>query len=350
MFKRICKIISILLGAVVLLVAVGFGILTVTEYRPADVQPAEHIALVPSDAAAGRELSICSWNVGYGGLGRESDFFMDGGKMVNPPSQQAVEANMAAIIQWMQQNPADVWLLQEVDVDSSRTGGMDQFRLMQEKLGLSGMLAYNYSCPFVPIPVPPLGRIHSGVATFTSLHTTGEPQRVSLPCPFTWPVRTANMKRCLLVNRMPVADSDKELVMVNLHLEAYESGEGRIAQTKMLMDLMQEEYAKGNYVIAGGDFNQSFPEAIDLYPIMDSSTWMPGQLEEDALPEGWRYAADLSGATCRLLNAPYSADSQLYVIDGFILSPNVEMISVETADLQFENSDHNPVRLNVKLV
>ena len=30
--------------------------------------------------APGDEVSILSWNVGYAGLGEESDFFMDGGK------------------------------------------------------------------------------------------------------------------------------------------------------------------------------------------------------------------------------------------------------------------------------
>ena len=57
--------------------------------------------------------------------------------------------------------------------------------------------------------------------------------------------------------------------------------------------------------------------------------------------------------TCRLLNQPYdpsdTAHTQYYVIDGFILSPNVEVKSVSTIDCGFENSDHNPVELVVEL-
>ena len=53
--------------------------------------------------------------------------------------------------------------------------------------------------------------------------------------------------------------------------------------------------------------------------------------------------------TCRLLDQPYNENCQLYVIDGFILSPNVRLESVQTQDLNFENSDHNPVRLQVTL-
>ena len=53
------------------------------------------------------------------------------------------------------------------------------------------------------------------------------------------------------------------------------------------------------------------------------------------------------------MNQPYdpadTANTQYYVIDGFFLSPNVRVDSVETVDLGFENSDHNPVLLRVTL-
>jgi len=41
--------------------------------------------------------------------------------------------------------------------------------------------------------------------------------------------------------------------------------------------------------------------------------------------------------------------TQHYVIDGLILSPNVELKRVETLDEGFENSDHNPVKVQVVL-
>ena len=57
--------------------------------------------------------------------------------------------------------------------------------------------------------------------------------------------------------------------------------------------------------------------------------------------------------SCRLLNQPYDPadeeNTQHYVIDGFILSPNVELISVEGKDLGFTNSDHNPILITIKL-
>lgn len=354
MGKRMLKIGGIIfvsaLGAVVLALAGLIAYLSITEYKPADVQAADRIVRTGEDKSIGESVTIYTWNIGYAGLGKESDFFMDGGTMVNPPSQDTVEKNMTGIREFMRIADADAWLIQEVDVNSARTDGMDQFARLSENMGGDAAFAYNYKCPFVPIPWPPMGRIEGGLATVTPHSIKENAERISLPCPFTWPVRVANIKRCLLITRMAVEGSDRELVLINLHLEAYESGEGRIAQTKQLLELMQSEYEKGNYVIAGGDFNQSFPGALDTYPILDSEKWMPGVLTEESLPEGWQYAFDATSATCRLLDQPYCADCQMYVIDGFILSPNVELTQVETVHLDFTHSDHNPVRLEVRLV
>lgn len=350
MFKRFLKIVGIVVGVILLAVIALVVFLSVTEYKPADRQMADRINGANYGNEAGQQLTLYSWNIGYGGLGEESDFFMDGGKMVNPPDQEAVEKNLAGIAQFIQNNPADAWLLQEVDVNSARTGGVDEYNRLFGGALTNAAFAYNYKCPFVPIPVPPMGRVESGIATL-SVHAIGaDAQRISLPCPFAWPVRAAQIKRCLLVTRLPVEGSDRELVLVNLHLEAYDSGEGKIAQTKVLMEVLQEEYAKGNYVIAGGDFNQTFPGGLETFPIADPEKWMPGVLENDTLPQGWSFAADVTGATCRLLDQPYCEDCQLYVIDGFILSPDVELVEVTTVELGFEFSDHNPVLLKVNLL
>lgn len=52
--------------------------------------------------APGDEVSILSWNVGYAGLGEESDFFMDGGKQTRAPSKAIVEKNMDGIVATVQ--------------------------------------------------------------------------------------------------------------------------------------------------------------------------------------------------------------------------------------------------------
>ncbi len=343
--KKVLKILLILLLIVVVAFVGLLGMLTVTEYRPADTETLEVRTLGDPDIVPPGQLTILSWNIGYAGLGREQDFFMDGGSTARPGSPDIVNAYMEGIRAAVAAEEPDFVLFQEVDSNSSRTYGIDETVALQEWCSAYAM---NYSCPFVPLPFPPMGKVHSGLFTTTDYMIT-EADRIALPCPFSWPLRTANLKRCLLVSRLPVAGSDKQLVLVNLHLEAYDDGEGKLAQTKQLMDFLADEYAKGNYVIAGGDFNQTFPGGLDYYPVVRGDFWAPGTLEGSLLPEGFGYAYDLTTPSCRLLNQPYNPadaeNTQYYVIDGFIVSPNIVVHRVKTLDLGFENSDHNPVSL-----
>ena len=351
--KKILKVLLILVLIVVAAAALLFGWLTAAEYRPAPVEDAEVLRTGENASlAVGDSVTVLSWNVGYGGLGKDSDFFMDGGKDSKSADRETVGRYLEGIHRTIVDEDPDLVLLQEVDTDSSRTYGIDERDLLAQGMS-SQTFAYNYSCPFVPIPMPPIGKVHSGLFTMTNGVDIERAERISLPCPFTWPTRVANLKRCLLVSYLPVAGSDKQLVLVNLHLEAYDDGEGKVAQTNQLREFITAEYEKGNYVIAGGDFNQVFPGNLARYPNTHPENWEPGVLDANLLPDGWALAYDLRTPTCRLLNQPYdpgdTVGTQYYVIDGLIVSPNMTVKSVETIDAQFENSDHNPVRLEVVL-
>lgn len=355
MVKKVFKIVLIVLGAVLLLAAGLILWLSVCEFKPADVTDVK----IENNSQVGefspfldQELTVISWNIGYAGLGKDSDFFMDGGENVSSADQDTVTASLLGIYKQLYtgNNQAGIYMLQEVDKNSARTYGMDE----SDCLGIyNSTYALNYSCPFVPYPLPPIGRVNSGLLT-TTMYDIDSSERISLPCPFDWPVSTANLKRCLLVSYLPIEGSSSKLVIVNLHLEAYDDGEGKIAQTKQLREFIQSEYEKGNYVIAGGDFNQVFPGGIEKYPNEHPELWEPGIITEDIMPEGWSLAYDLETPSCRLLNQPYDPEdienTQYYVIDGFIISPNVELISVETLNAGFEFSDHNPVQLKVRLI
>ena len=335
---------------VLVILAGGFlGYMTVTEYRPQQQEPAEVGGSESGVPYGGEPLRILTFNTGYGGLGRESDFLMDGGKGTGAEDEETVRKNIQGIRNILKKADADIYMLQEVDKHSGRTFYINELEEYEAELPeYSRYYAPNYICNFVPYPLQdPIGRVYSGVATYSRFQVTSA-VRESLPVPFSWPIRTANLKRCLLVSRIPIEGSDKELVIINLHLEAYDDGEGKIAQTRQLIDTLEAEYAKGNYVIAGGDFNQIFPDADNI--VKDSSYWVPGRLE--TLPEEWRYEYDHVSPTCRLLNQPLDPEdplTQYYTIDGFILSPNIEVSHIETMDEHFEFSDHNPVVMDVVL-
>ncbi|MDR0411415.1 MAG: endonuclease/exonuclease/phosphatase family protein [Treponema sp.] len=349
----IAKSAGILITTLVLAFGGFLVFLSIVEYRPHPVEqvfPAGAGFRIPTENVP---LTIVSWNIGYGSLDASVDFFMDGGKMTRPETESNVEANMEGVRGFIERVDADIVLLQEVDIHSRRSYHMDQAGFLAETWLGTTSFALNFQAPLVPIPFPePLGRVESGLLTM-SVFIAKESIRMSLPSPFKWPMRLANLKRCILVDRLPVQGSDKELVIVNLHLEAYSSEAGRDAQMRVLLDFLQAEYAKGAYCIAGGNFNQNFP-GIDenLFRLKDVRHFTPGSLSQDMLAEGWQFAADVETPSSRLLNEPYSGDweaTQLYVIDGFVVSPNVEILSVQTANYEFRYSDHNPVILRALL-
>lgn len=343
-------------AGIFLLVLMGLilGILlffTLREYRPKPIEttdtPSGEKTLSVEDS-----LRILTCNTGYGGLDASEDFFMDGGSRVQPDNQKQVEKNLHGIGKFLSASDADVYFLQEVDLDSKRSFHINQQDFYEETLGMDSAFGRNFLCDFVPYPLPPIGKVDSGILTLTGLQTSSS-SRISLPESFSWPVKTCNLKRCMLETRVPLEGTDVELVLLNFHLEAYDSGEGKIAQSKMLAEKLEEEYAAGNYVIAGGDFNQTFPGMETSYPLIDTENWAPGTLEEDSLPEHFSFAVDDSYPTCRLLNQPYTGSydtSQVYVIDGFIVSDNLEVTEIKVLNEDFQYTDHQPVQLEVSFL
>ena len=353
MIKKVLKTIGIILFVIILAVFIFLGILTITEYSPDSVERVDIMGNASSSISLGDELSVLTWNIGYGGLSEDADFFMDGGSEVRAVDEEGVINNVNNILAKVEEVNADVIFLQEIDRDSSRTFHMNQVKTFEDNLpDYQSSFANNFKA-LVPYPVPPIGLVDSGVAIFSKLKVQ-DAQRIALPCPFSWPIRIANQKRCLLVERTPLEGSDKELVFVNFHLEAYDDGEGKIAQTKQLIELLDSEIAKGNYVIAGGDLNQTFSN-IDLssYPYLNGDIWHPGIIDVNDFDEKYNLLMDNSYPTCRSLDKPLKGadinNFQFYVIDGFVVSSNIDIIELNTIDAGFKNSDHNPVLLKAKL-
>ncbi len=350
------KIIKALVSVVLVLViaaAAGIGVLTIFEYRPEDKEDIELIGTADKTLSAGDSFTVLTWNTGYGALSDDSDFFMDGGTMVYTADKDRVQENLEQMAVEIKSIDPDIVFLQEVDKVADRSYKIDEVSFFQESNNDKvSSYALNMDAIFIPYPIPPIGRVKVGIQTLSAYEVSSS-TRLSLPVPFKWPVSTCNFKKCLNVSRIPVAGTDKELVLVNLHLEAYDSGEGKIAQTNMLRQVLQAEVDAGNYVIAGGDFNQVFSNTdTSAYPVYDG-LWQPGSIDVEEFGDDFTFITDSSVPTCRSLDKVYlGADKdsfQYYIIDGFIVSGNITIDSCKTQDLGFVCSDHNPVVLEVSL-
>lgn len=370
LWQKILITIGYVVLALVLCVALLFTWLTITEYKPADVEQVavegetgKNAAEGSSAVRVGESMTVMSWNIGYGALGDNADFFMDGGKGVKTADKARLNQNLDGIIKDIAMVDPDVIFLQEVDLDSARSEEINEAEKIKNALNESreekyiSTFAYNYKVKFIPYPIPPIGKVNGGILTLSDFDITSS-ERVQLPCPFSWPVRLGNLKRCLMVDRVPVLDQDgnpsgKELVLVNLHLEAYDSGEGKAAQTEMLKKFLQDEVDKGNYVIAGGDFNQTFSNVDrSKYPEYEGK-WHCGEIDVNEFGDDFTFIMDDSTPSCRSLDQSYvdaeKDDFQYYLIDGYIISKNIDVDYYFTIGLNFVNTDHNPVVMSVSL-
>lgn len=373
--KKFFKWFGIVIGAIVLLVALFFGYLTIAEFRPKDVEEAETLdggAYWNQYVYIGNEMSIITWNTGYGALGENADFFMDGGESVMTADKDIVKENITGIAEYLKGEKPNFIFLQEVDRKSRRSyyedealfytnylTEYDRDKVVRGQDAFGANFAYNFKVSFIPYPIPPIGKVNSGIMTLTDTIPSSS-ERISLPCPFKWPTRLGNLKRCMLVTRLNICDPEagtivdgRELVLVNLHLEAYDSGEGKALQTAQFKEFIESEIEKGNYVIAGGDFNQIFSNIdTSMYPFYEG-TWHCGKIDVDEFPNNVSFIMDNSVPTCRSLDKAYKdADKdafQYYMIDGFVVSDNIEIIKCETKDLGFKYTDHNPVVMKFKL-
>lgn len=347
--KKGIKIAGIILLAIVLIPVAYIVFLRIIMYDPEPVESADFIS-GRETVSTGDSLSVLTFNIGYAGYNKNEDFFMDGGKGVQPSSVDDVMKNISGISSIISGEDCDIVFTQEVDIDSRRSYHINEDSYIRTQTGYGRSFACNYNVVFVPYPIPPIGKVYSGIATYTDLNVS-EAQRISLPDAAPWYIEMGYLKRCLLLNRIPLDDSDKELVLINLHMEAYTDEEKRDLQVKQLSDLLAEEHEKGNYVIAGGDFNEEF-SVNDNPPIISQTGWIPGEITLDDIPEGFRLAVADNIPSCRSLEKPFAdyESSQTYIIDGFIVSDNISVQNVEVRDYGFECSDHNPVKMNLTLL
>lgn len=350
----ILNIIAIFILAVIIFILSLLIYLTINEYKPKDTEEAKLIKKgEEKECNIGDNISIITYNIGYCNDSSDSDFFMDGGKRTRIESKKMVIRNLKGIEKNIKDTNSDIIFIQEIDEKSKRGYNTNEVRYLSKVFKGTAYFAKNFYCKYIPYPIKDtIGYVKSGILTINPYKILSA-KRYSLPVAFKYPIRLCQLKRCLLVERIKIKNSTKQLILINLHLEAYDKGEGKIKQTKLLTNLLKKEYEKGNYCVAGGDFNQIFPNTdMDKYPLIKDKHFKPGKLDIEEYLKGWNIVTDDTIPTSRLLNEEYdeqSPNTQYHVIDGFILSPNITLNKIETINTKFNFADHNPVKIDITL-
>ncbi len=357
--KRAFQLLVLLLSLLALYIAAVLIQGSISDYQPDDVIELQGLTTATDTLIKKQHISLISWNIGFAGLGAEADFFYDNDQLLTSGSNMVYapkvlnEKYLAGIISFVQKQKADFYLLQEVDSASTRSYDVNQMDTLARTLpGFATYLGTN--CKVAKIPIPVLqpwnlyGKVNSGVVTYSRYQPIAA-TRYQLPGEFDWPIRVFQLDRCALLQRFHLANG-KDLVLVNVHLSAYDR-DGALKKKEMayLQKLLKEEYLRGNYVVAGGDWNQCPPNfKFDAFAPNIASGYHQMNIDADFMPADWQWAYDPTTPTNRKCKAPYQAGKTFVtLIDFWLVSPNVHVKKVTTFHQNFANSDHQPVQLDI---
>ena len=365
--KRIGFIALAVVLVVVLIVGGYFAFLQMSFSRIEDMKYLEIQNNSSNRVMAGREYSISTFNIGFGAYDQNFSFFMDEGEMSNgtvtkgtssrADSEENVKNNINGAISLIKSKAlSDFYFFQEVDTSSNRSQFVNQVDMLREAFPeYASSYAVNSHSKFLFYPLAqPIGKMNSGIMTLSKFNVNYAIRR-SLPISTGMIDKLFDLDRCFSVTKLPISGVDgKYLVLVNVHLSAYDEGDIRTEQIKMVYDYIDFEYNhNGNYVIVGGDFNLGLAGDSGIFNnSMKTPNWyksLPdGYTKEDFAKIGFSFGYDISTTigTCRDASIKYTQGVNLeVVIDGFITSGNVLVSAVETINGEFKNSDHNPVRM-----
>lgn len=353
--KKVIKVILIILLAAVLIVG-GYVAYVMIDYHRIEDNQALQINDATSDAAlVDTEYKVISYNIGFAAYTPDFSFFMDGGTQSRAESEESVKNVISGVGDFLKSEAPDFILIEEVDKNATRSYHYDEEAALRNTLeGYDSTFTVNFDSPYLFYPLSkPHGKSYAGMLTLSRFNIESGLRR-SLPIEDGF-MKFVDLDRCYSVSRVSVSN-DKELVLYTLHLSAYTS-DGTIAteQLNMLINDMQAEYEKGNYCIAGGDFNKDL--LVDSGKIfgIDGADYTWAQPVDPTLFDGTNlsmvapFNEKKPVPSCRNADGPYNDNQFVLTVDGFIVSDNVTVSGSDVYDLGFKYSDHNPVYMTFKL-
>ena len=353
---KILKIVGIVLAAIVVVVGGYLSYVLIAYHRLGNYDAATEGQAESGAMLVGETYEIVSYNMGFGAYEADYGFFMDGGTQSWAWSRERLNKNLENIADLLAEKSADLYLVQEVDIDSTRSYHVDERVYLTDKLtGKASLFAKNYDSPYLFYPfTQPHGASKSGLMTFSAFDMGGG-KRVELPVE-SGLTKLVDLDRCYSKVYVDVSDGNK-LVLYNFHLSAYTS-DGKIAteQLRILIDDIQGEYEAGNYCIAGGDFNKDILGDSSVYFGKGDKEYTWAQ----PIPDGVFDGVDVSLVapldeqnpvpSCRNADSAYHAGQYVLTIDGFLITPNVKAEYANVIDTGFAYSDHNPVEMRFCLL
>jgi endonuclease/exonuclease/phosphatase family metal-dependent hydrolase len=302
----------------------------------------------------GQTLKVLSWNVQFM-AGKGYLFFFEMPNDAGPderPSPADIARTTDEVARVIKEEDPDIVLLQEVDEGAKRTDYADQLRVLLSKLSPAYRChtsTFYWKARFVPHRRI-MGSVGMKLSTISKYRVTASIRHTLTTVPHNLLVGQFHPKRAILETRLPV-EGGKDLVVLNLHLDAFSRGTEVMARQvegvdAVLTDLSQQDYQ----FVAGGDFNLLPPGQWGRLPAAEAAAY---RRDTEIAPLYAKYQmvpslTNLNGPTARdwLTHFPNTpgVTGLDRTIDYLVLSPKLPVLDshVRQHDTQ-QISDHIPV-------
>ena len=282
-------------------------------------------------------IKILTWNLGFlYGKGSEGPGYL-------PRTKEFYEERLQGLVNQIREWGPDIICFQEIDFDSSRSGGIDQAEYVAVHAGYPYIAeAVTWEANYIPFPYWPLsrnfGRMKSGGAILSRFPIkTHELELLAKPAANPWWYNLFYLHRYF--QKVVVDIGGKDYSVVNLHLEAFDK-ENRAEQARLLGK---------NFDFVAGDFNmvpdisakkRKYPESEDDYENDKTFGIMKSSGMAEVIPEEI-YGKD----ELRFFTFPSWAPNRR--LDYIFFRKGLKMMRAEV--LPSALSDHLPLRASFQI-
>ena len=280
------------------------------------------------------EITVVSYNIGYlSGLTNNQAVSR---------TRQLYDDNLATAIAALQSVNPDLVTLQEVDVEAKRSFNVDQVAAVAQTMQYPQQaIAINWDKRYVPFPYwPPsahFGAILSGQAILSRFPINRHERLVLEKVPGN-PFYYNALYLDRLAQVAEVAIGDRTLVIINVHLEAFD-GPTRLNQTVFVRQLAAD-YAQQHPVLLLGDFNSALNrdaegELRSIQTMLEATGFLPATPADQF--------TDVNQFT-------FPSDTPQYKLDYIFYTPEtIQLEGIRVLNAAAQASDHLPLVMRFKL-
>jgi len=316
----------ILLGIAIYVAAVFFANRTVSPHEgPIPSSPAATNLPVAQDT-----LTILTWNIGYGALGKNADLIVENGRSLRALSAKEVRDATQRIAHRLAAQSADVICLQENAKAGFLTRGVGVSAIVETALADRQSLFWT---DMKSVLVPRFLRLEHGMSVHARIRIDSC-TAVLFPKDnvYFWGGLTKHYGS--LISHIGTGKTGRDWVVFNIHLSAFDPDiRTRMEQLENLLQREQHEYDQGHFVVIAGDWNMRLSPTDVAHDKDPKEKLQMLDFPRNVLKQGWTMTVGTEIPTVSPLNSPSIAgQSDTAIIDRFVYSPTLSLPHVSPAD------------------